>query len=139
MELKRANEISAAGLQAQSTRMRVLSENLANAQSTGETPGADPYRRKVLTFKNVLNRDLGADVVEVDKIRRDFRNDFTLRHEPGHPAADENGYVKYPNVNPLIELMDMRESQRSYDANISAIEAARTMSRRTLELLRPRM
>lgn len=136
-ELSNARHISAAGLRAQSIRLRVLSENLANAQSTGKTPGADPYQRKMVVFDSELDRARGAHMVEVKRILRD-RSEFTERYDPAHPAADERGIVKFPNVNPLIELMDMREAQRSYEANLSAIEATRSMSRRTLDLLQQR-
>lgn len=135
MDIETALRISAAGMKAQSARMRVTSENLANAQSTATTPGGDPFRRKTISFENALDRELGADLVGVKRYGVD-RRDFELRLEPGHPAADEAGYVKYPNINPLIELMDMRESQRSYEANLSALQTARTMAQQLIELLR---
>lgn len=136
-DLSSASKISAAGLRAQSIRLRVLSENLANAQSTGKTPGADPYRRKLVVFDNELDKALNAQKVEVKKIRQDM-SDFVEKYDPAHPAADDRGIVKFPNVNPLIELMDMREAQRSYEANLSAIETSKSMTRRTLDMLQQR-
>ena len=136
-DLSGSRQISAAGLRAQSIRLRVLPENLANAQSTGKTPGSDPYQRKLVVFDNELDKALGAQMVEVSKIRRD-QTEFTEKYDPAHPAADERGIVKFPNVNPLIELMDMREAQRSYEANLSAIETSRSMTNRTLDMLSQR-
>ena len=135
MNLETIMKISAAGMKVQSDRMRVTSENVANAQSTASTPGGDPYRRKTVSFENELSRELGANLVGVKRYGLD-RSPFELRHEPGHPAADENGYVKYPNINPLIELMDMREAQRSFEANLSSLQTAKTMASRLIELLR---
>jgi len=127
--------IAASGLKAQSGRMRVISENIANADSTAQTPGGDPYRRKVPTFRSELDRTLGARVVELGRIQND-KSDFVIKHEPGHPAADANGNVKYPNVNSLVEMNDMREAQRSYEANLNVITATRRMLQRTLDILR---
>jgi flagellar basal-body rod protein FlgC len=135
MELMNAIKISASGMQAQGTRLRVVAENVANADSLGTTPGDDPYRRKTITFKDVLDRDLGADLVRVAKIGRDM-GDFDTSYQPHHPLADENGYVKQPNVNSLIEMADMKEAQRGYDANLSVIESSKSMIQRTIELLR---
>ncbi len=135
MDLSKAMMISAAGMKAQSTRMRVISENLANASSVAMTPDSDPYRRKVVTFGNVVDDELGLTRVKVNKVTFD-QSDFGLRFEPGHPAADENGYIKTPNVNGLIEAMDMKQSQRSYDANLNSIEVSKKMMMRTLDLLR---
>jgi len=134
LDLKDALSISASGMKAQGTRLRVISENLANASSTSQTPGGEPYRRKVLTFGNVLDRTLGAQMVQVRSIGPD-RGDFELKYEPSHPAANSDGYVMMPNVNPIIEMADMREAQRSYDANVSVIESSRAMLQRTLEIL----
>jgi flagellar basal-body rod protein FlgC len=136
-DLSDASKISAAGLKAQSIRLRVLSENLANAQSTGKTPGESPYRRKLVIFDNELDRALGFQKVEVRKIRQD-QSDFIEKFDPAHPAADSRGIVKFPNVNPLIELMDMREAQRSYEANLSAMETSKRMANRTLDMLQKR-
>lgn len=135
MELMNAIRISASGMQAQGTRLRVVAENVANAESLGTTPQDDPYRRKTITFRDVLDRDMGADLVEVAKIGRDMGN-FDTSYEPNHPLADENGYVKRPNVNSLIEMTDMKEAQRSYEANMSVIESSKSMIQRTIELIR---
>jgi flagellar basal-body rod protein FlgC len=133
--LYRSMRISAAGMKAQGTRLRVIAENLANADSLGQSPGADPYRRKTVTFRNELDRSIGMDTVRVDKIGVD-RSDFEKRFDPNHPAADEDGYVLVPNVNALVEMMDMREAQRSYEANLSVIKASRKMLASTIDLLR---
>ena len=130
-----SSKIAASGLEAQSMRMRVVSENMANAQSTGKTPGADPFARKTVSFAERLDRQLGAELVEVARYGVD-NSAFPLRYDPSHPAADEKGYVKEPNVNPLVEMMDMREAQRSYEANLSAQQQARAMLQKTLDLLR---
>jgi flagellar basal-body rod protein FlgC len=122
-------------LRAQSGRMRIISENIANADSTPSSPGADPYRRKVPTFRSEMDRALGASLVDLGKTQTDT-SDFRLRYEPGHPAADKDGNVKYPNVNPLIEMTDMREAQRSYEANINVIGATRRMLQRTIDILK---
>jgi len=127
--------IAASGLRAQAGRMRIISENIANADSTPSSPGADPYRRKVPTFSSALDRTLDAQVVEMGKVRTDT-SDFRLKYEPGHPAADSNGNVKYPNVNPLVEMTDMREAQRSYEANVNVISATRRMIQRTIDILK---
>ncbi|HHZ75719.1 MAG TPA: flagellar basal body rod protein FlgC [Rhodospirillales bacterium] len=128
-------KISAAGMKVQGTRLRVISENLANADSLPTGPGKSPYRRKNIQFQNVLNRELGLNLVKVKKIGVD-KSEFNRRFDPGHPAADEKGYVQTPNVKTLIEVMDMREAQRSYEANLTAIRTARSMMRRTIDLLR---
>ena len=135
-ELLNAMEISASGMRAQGTRVRVISENVANADTTGTTPGADPYRRQTITFKNEMDREQGINKVIVDEIDEDRVAAFDLKYMPDHPAADERGYVKMPNVNPLIEMMDIREAQRSYEANLGMIEQSRTMVLRTIDLLR---
>jgi flagellar basal-body rod protein FlgC len=133
--LRAATGIAASGLDAQSVRLRVIAENLANAQSTGRTPGSDPYQRKTVTFSAELDRLLGASAVEVEKVGQD-QSPFTVEHDPGNPAADENGDVKLPNVNVLIEMADMREATRSYEANLQMVKQARTMTNQTLDLLR---
>src|SRR5579884_514785 len=135
MEFLKTMAIAASGLRAQAGRMRIISENIANADSTPSTAGADPYRRKVPTFRTEVDRALGANLVELGKTQLD-QSDFRIRYEPGHPAADKNGNVKYPNVNPLIELTDMREAQRSYEANINVIGATRRMLQRTIDILK---
>jgi len=131
----RSMGIATSGLRAQAGRMRVISENIANADSTAATPGADPYRRKVPTFSSTLDRALDAKVVALGKIRPD-RSDFRVKYEPGNPAADASGNVRYPNVNPLVEMTDMREAQRSYEANLNIISATRRMIQRTLDILK---
>lgn len=135
MDLGTAMSIAASGMKAQSARLRVTAENLANVESTAQRPGGDPYRRRTIAFAGHMDRDLGAELVEVDRHGVDM-TDFTLRHEPGHPAADAAGYVKYPNVNAFVELMDMREAQRSYEANLNALTLARSLQQRTIDLLR---
>jgi flagellar basal-body rod protein FlgC len=135
MDLMATMKVAAAGLKAQSGRMRVIAENLANSNSTASEPGADPYRRRIPTFSQEVNRELGIKMVTSGRIRLD-QSDFGKRYEPGHPAADSQGYVKLPNVNGLIEGMDMREAQRSYQANLNVISATRRMLARTLEILR---
>ena len=135
MDFMKSMAIAASGLRAQAGRMRVISENIANADSTAQKPGGDPYRRKVPTFASELDRSLEARVVGLGRVRPD-NSDFRTRHEPGHPAADASGNVKYPNVNPLVEATDMREAQRSYEANLNIISATRRMIQRTLDILK---
>lgn len=135
MDLFTSMDISASGMQAQGRRLRVIAENIANKDSLADRPGMDPYRRSVVTFHSVLDEQTGASRVEVDRVLPD-RRPFELRHDPQHPAADENGYVQLPNVNMLTEMMDLREAQRSYDANMNVVEAAKGMVRRTLDMLR---
>ena len=127
--------IAASGMRAQTDRMRVISENIANVDSTAKEVGADPYRRKIATFRTEMDRALDANVVSMGRVRTD-PTDFRMKYEPGHPAADVNGYVKYPNVNSLVEMTDMREAQRSYEANLNVIGATRRMIQRTLDLLK---
>ena len=127
--------ISAAGLKAQGERLRVISENIANAGSTALAPDQDPYRRKLVTFTSELDRELGTTLVQVKRGGRDL-SDFGQRYQPGHPAADDNGYVKISNVNTLVEMTDMREAQRSYEANLKVLQAARGMMQRMIGLLR---
>jgi len=128
-------QIAASGLRAQAGRMRIISENIANADSTPNSPGANPYRRKVPSFVSTFDRALDAQTVNMGRVGVD-RSDFRLKYEPGHPAADANGNVKYPNVNSLVEMTDMREAQRSYEANINVISATRRMIQRTLDILK---
>lgn len=128
-------KIAASGMKAQSTRLRVVAGNMANANSTASVPGGDPYRRQVVTFASVLDAATGAETVQVKRILDDS-SDFGLKFDPNHPAADEQGYIKTPNVNGLIEMMDMREAQRTYEANLEMLDTARNMSKRTLDLLR---
>lgn len=135
MDLVNSMKIAAAGLKAQSGRMRVIAENIANAESTARTPDGDPYRRRVPTFVSGFDRALAATKVELGKVEED-QSAFRSRYEPGHPAADANGYVKYPNVDTLVESVDMREAQRSYEANLNIVTATRRMIQRTLDILR---
>ncbi|SHM15072.1 flagellar basal body rod protein FlgC [Roseibium suaedae] len=135
MDLLKSLLVSASGLKAQNGRMRIIAENVANANSTGRTPQEDPYRRKIPTFRAHFDKELGAEKVELGKVARD-ESAFETRYEPGHPAADANGYVKLPNVNTLIETVDMREAQRSYEANLNVIESTRTMLQRTIDILK---
>lgn len=135
-EIINAMQISAMGMRAQGARIRVISENLANVNTTGQTPGADPYRRQTISFANELNKEIGVRMVEINEIGEDRETPFPLEYRPDHPAADENGYVKMPNVRGIIETMDIREAQRSYEANLGMIEQSRTMVMRTIDLLR---
>lgn len=135
MDLMQAMQAAAKGMKAQGTRMRVISENLANADTTPSTKDAPPYQRQIITFKNELNRADGMREVEVDKITKDTA-DFIMKYDPSHPAADDNGYIRTPNVNTMIEMMDMREAQRSYEANLGVIEMSRAMVMRTIDLIR---
>jgi len=130
-----AMQISASGLRAQAARMRIISENIANASSTAREPGGDPYRRQVPVFENELNRVTGVTTVRMSDVAHD-QSDFTIEYDPGHPSADESGYVKTSNVNTLIEMMDMREAMRTYEANLNMIESGRRMQERALDLLR---
>jgi flagellar basal-body rod protein FlgC len=127
---------AAAGLFAQSARMRVVSENIANASTTGKTPGSDPYQRKTISFDSVMDEGTGADLVQVDQIARD-ETPFETQYMPGNPAADAKGMVKMPNVNMLVELADMREASRSYTANTQVIKQVRELVSMTIDLMRP--
>ena len=135
MDFMKSMAIAASGLRTQAGRMRVIAENIANADSTAKGPGTDPYRRKIATFRSEVDRALDANVVGLGRVRTDPA-EFRTKYEPGHPAADPNGYVKYPNVNSLVEMTDMREAQRSYEANINVIGATRRMIQRTLDILK---
>ena len=134
-DLTSSTGIAAKGMKAQATRLRVISENLANADSTSEVPGGEPYRRKLVTFRNQLDKTLGADTVVVRRIFND-PSKLQSKYDPSHPGANAQGYVLVPNVNPLIEMMDMREAQRSYEANMNVISTSRQMVAKTLELLK---
>jgi flagellar basal-body rod protein FlgC len=127
--------IASTGLEVQSRRLTIVSENMANSESTGQTPGSDPYTRKTISFESELDDASGASVVKVSSIDND-KAPFRLEHRPGHPAADANGYVKLPNVNTLVELADMREANRSYQANLQVVKQTREMISLTLDLLR---
>jgi flagellar basal-body rod protein FlgC len=134
-DLLKTFRISGSGMKAQGTRLRVISENLANADSLPRAPGQQPYRRKVVTFKNELDRRSGLNMVQVDKIATE-NAEFEKRFDPNHPGADADGYVQVPNVNSLIEMSDMREAQRSYEANLSVIKSSKAMLTATIEMLR---
>ncbi len=138
MDFLKSMQIAASGLRAQTGRMQVIAENVANADSTAQRPGGDPYRRKIPTFRSEMDRALEANTVTMGKIRPD-PTDFRTKYEPGHPAADQNGYVKYPNVNSVIEMNDMREAQRSYEANLNVIGATRRMIQRVAAFRRWRL
>jgi flagellar basal-body rod protein FlgC len=133
--LKAILKIAASGLEAQSTRMRVVSENLANAQSTGRVPGADPYTRKVVSFQTEIDEAVNANLVKVESVDL-HRSPFRIEHDPTNPAADANGFVKLPNVNMLVEMADMREANRSYEANLQVMKQAREMITMTIDLMR---
>ncbi len=135
MELLKSLKIAASGLRAQGRRMRVVAESIANADSAAKTPGGDPYRRRIPTFQAAFDREADAQLVKLGPVRPDT-TEFERRYDPGHPAADAGGYVRLPNVNPLIESMDMREAQRSYEANLNLGTVTRRMLSRTLEILR---
>ncbi|WAP69542.1 flagellar basal body rod protein FlgC [Jiella pelagia] len=128
-------KIASSGLSAQSTRLRVVSENIANANTTGEVAGADPYQRKTITFAAELDRLTGADLVKVSAVGRD-QSPYVVEHDPGNPAANADGYVKMPNVNMLVEMADMREANRSYEANLQVVKQAREIINMTIDLLR---
>jgi flagellar basal-body rod protein FlgC len=133
--LSTALKVAASGLDAQSQRVRVVSENLANAQSTGNTPGAEPYQRKTITFAATLDRATGGSFASVSDIGRDT-SAYPVEFLPGHEAADENGYVRMPNVNVLLEMADMREANRSYEANLQVVKQARELISMTIDLMR---
>ena len=135
MDIAKALAVSARGMDAQTARLRVIAENLANQDTTGSTAGAAPYRRKTVTFENRMDSVLGAETVRVKKIGVDD-GALPQRYDPSHPAADAQGYVRLPNVNSFIEVMDMREAQRSYSANLNVLEVTRGMLTRTIDLLK---
>ena len=134
-DLLKTLRISSAAMKAQGTRLRVIAENIANADSLAQGPGRDPYRRKIVTFKNELDRSIGVRTVAVDKIKTDD-SEFDKRFDPNHPAADADGYVLIPNVNTLIEMMDMKEAQRSYEANLNVIKSSKAMLQGTIDILK---
>jgi flagellar basal-body rod protein FlgC len=127
-----AMAVAASALQAQQARMRIIAQNLANADSTAQTPGGDPYRRQMPVFTPITVG--GGKGVAMTRVVPD-QSDFTTEYAPGHPGADAKGYVKLPNVDPLIEAMDMQEAQRAYQANLNVIETAREMDSSTLSIL----
>ncbi len=135
MDLQDAMRLSASGMRAQGMRLRVIAENVANSGSTAQAPGGEPYRRKLVSFGTVMDREMGLEKVRVASIFTD-KGSFGRKFMPGHPAADEDGYVLTPNVNPLMEMADMRQAQRTYEANLRAIQTVRMMLTRTMELLK---
>ena len=134
MGLSKIFNIASSGLNVQTQRLRVIAENIANSETMGQVPGGEPYRRKTITFRNIFDRVLGVDVVKVARKGVD-RTPFERRYDPSHMAADEQGYVLMPNVNPLIELTDMRQAQRTYEANLNVIEVTRSMLNSTIDIL----
>lgn len=134
-DLSVTSDIAVSGMKAQSERLRIISENMANAESVGIRPGEDPYRRQVVTFKNYVDKQTGAEMVKVDKVIKD-QSPFVKKYAPNHPAADEQGYVSMPNVNTLVEMMDMKEAQRAYEANLTMVQTARDMNSKVLDILK---
>ena len=134
-DIRNAINVAGSGLTTQSARLRIIAQNIANAQSTGRSPDQDPYRRQTVTFKNVLDKEMGVKTVKVAKYNTD-PSPFEMRYMPYHPAANQDGYVKFPNVNPLIEAADLKEAQRTYEANLSVVDTSRTMLSRTIDLMR---
>jgi len=135
MDFSKSMAVAASGLRAQTQRMKVIAENIANANSTASTPGGDPYRRKIATMKPDFDRELGATMVESGKPILD-RTEFKTQYDPGNPNADAQGYVKLPNVDSLVEIMDMREAQRSYQADLTVMDATKQMLAKTVDLLK---
>jgi flagellar basal-body rod protein FlgC len=134
MDFSTSMAVVASGMKAQSERMKTIAENIANANSTATTPGGDPYRRKIATVSSDFDRELGANLVKAGKTIAD-KSDFRTQYDPGNPNADAKGYVKLPNVDSLVEIMDMREAQRSYEADLTAMDATKSMLARTVDLL----
>ena len=134
-DLESALSIAASGMRAQGFRLKVVAQNIANASSTSDRTGGEPYRRKIVTFANVLDRELDAKLVEIKNVKEDS-SQLKLVYDPNHPAANDKGFVEMPNVNALVEMMDMREAQRSYEANLNMIESSKQLMSRTIGLLR---
>jgi flagellar basal-body rod protein FlgC len=135
MDLTKAMTISARGMDAQTARLRVIAQNLANQDTTADTPGASPYRRKTVTFESKMDQAVGTETVRLKQISPD-KSDFPLRYDPSHPAANAQGYVQTPNVNSFVEVMDMKEAQRSYSANLNVMQVSRSMLTRTIDMLK---
>ena len=133
-ELSDIGMISGAAMKAQRERLKTIAQNIANANTTPNAPGQKPYQRQVVMFKDVYDKATGAYVVKANGIRKD-PSDFIKKYDPSHPAADAEGYVLMPNVNPLVEAMDMGDATRAYQANLGVIEASRTMVQKTIGLL----
>jgi len=134
MDFSTSMAVVASGMKAQSERMKTIAENIANANSTATTPNGDPYRRKIATVSSQFDRELGANLVKAGKSIGD-KSDFRTQYDPGNPNADAKGYVKLPNVDSLVEIMDMREAQRSYEADLTTMDATKSMLARTVDLL----
>ena len=134
MDFSKSMAVAASGMRAQTDRMKTIAENIANASSTSPIKGADPYRRKIATIKPDFDRELEATLVAAGKPIPD-RSDFRSQYDPGNPNADKQGYVKLPNVDSLVEIMDMREAQRSYEADLSVMESTKQMLAKTVDLL----
>jgi len=134
-DLNTSLQVSAAGMDAQVARIKIIAENLANQNTTGSSPGADAYRRRTVTFQNKLDKALGVETVGVKSVGTD-KSELPMKYDPGNPAADKNGYVKTPNVNSFVELMDMRDAEQSYSANLNVASTTRSMLTRTLDLLK---
>ena len=134
MDFSKSMAVAASGMRMQTERMKVISENIANASSTSPTKGGDPYRRKIATITPSFDRELGATLVAAGKTLPD-KSDFRNQYDPGNPNADAQGYVKLPNVDSLVEIMDMREAQRSYEADLSVMESTKQMLAKTVDLL----
>jgi flagellar basal-body rod protein FlgC len=134
-DLNTSLQVSAAGMDAQMARIKIIAENLANQNTTGSSPGADAYRRKTVTFQNRLDKALGVETVGVKSVGTD-KSELPLKYDPSNPGADKNGYVRTPNVNSFVELMDMRDAEQSYSANLNVASTTRTMLTRTLDLLK---
>jgi flagellar basal-body rod protein FlgC len=135
MDLLNTIHISSSGLRVQQDRMKIVAQNIANSESVGTREGQAPYRRKTISFKNHMDRENGVELVRTNKIGTD-RSDFVKKYEPAHPQADNQGYVLYPNVNSITEMMDMREARRSYEANLNMIESSKSMLNQTLSIIR---
>ncbi|SCM72696.1 Flagellar basal-body rod protein FlgC [uncultured Pleomorphomonas sp.] len=135
MDFLKTLMISSAGLKVQTGRMRIIAENVANADSVASTPGGDPYRRQVPTVTSKFDKELGAEMVRLGKVVPD-RSDFEVKYEPNSPAADATGNVKYPNVSPLVEMVDMQSAQRTYEANLNVVSSTRSMLQKTIDILR---
>jgi flagellar basal-body rod protein FlgC len=134
-DLNTSLQVSAAGMQAQVARIKIVSENLANQNTTGSSPGADAYRRRTVTFANSLDKELGVETVKVKSVGID-KSEQPSRYDPGNPAANKDGYVKTPNVNTFVELMDMRDAEQSYSANLNVASTTRNMLNQTLNLIK---
>lgn len=135
MDLVNSLHIAASGMHAQSDRLRIISENIANADSTGTQPGEQPYRRKTISFKNQLDREMGVNLVRTSRYGQD-NSEFPMKYEPNNPIADANGYVQYPNVKPMVEMVDMREARRAYEANLNVVEVSKSMLMQTIGMLK---